>query len=558
MISNDNIATEIGDVIIFTTVPMLNIQTVISYADSVTGETSLRLFQRDFQYSLDGGVTYSDWFNLNGGNIANIANINELLQTNFHQLVILFKFTRIGTDPTGELRINSISVNGTAMQRGSVFLVSQKSLFKDVVFNNINVLNLMINLAQKMYEFGIIPAYLTRKEDESGFMSDEAYIDFWQAIAYFYAVITVDSIKFENVYWRRPLICEFLKERHIFLCDCTDMVEMQLIAQNYYTEIRVRGTEEIFKATGYEYSVGYRFSYNLPTDYVIQPSTGVQIDGIAYPEVNTLPFGWTVSGNVLIGCDKNYHQVLFFNPANGKFDAPPTGKSLIFPTDESGIKKRYDGEYLRLICYSADCDEFIYNNVSDIFVGWCLGNCSPLYKGLRPQRNKSLLKAYEKQQNVQDLSKYPLINPSQMFIGITENPLGLQDTVMYISSDGSPCFDSVIPQLLNVSDTLNVNISSSTPLVEGIIKVTNLLTLDEFDIPVTLDGQPTFSINTGLTPARYSIEISFIHSGKMVAQINDGAALEIDIVDTTGTVDQLNSLQNVGTNMINVNLNFTN
>jgi hypothetical protein len=556
MILNDNIATQIGDCIYFQTVPMLNMQTVTAYSDSVTGEIGTsRYFDREFQYSLDGGITFSGWANLNGSNSTNITQINLLLTSNFHQLVILFKFTRVGTDNTGQLQINSISINGTNVDRGSVFLVSGKSIFKDTVFNNINVLNLMINLSAKMYELGIVPAYLTRKEEESGFMSDEAYIDFWQTIAYFYSVLTIDSIKFENVYWRRPLLCEFLNEKNIFLCDCTDMVQMQLIAQNFYTEIRVRGTEEIFKSKGYEYNVGYRNSYNLPTSYVIQPSSGVQIDGIIYKEIYTLPFGWTVQGTALVAADKNYHQVLFFDGQG--FTIPPAGKSIIFPTIESKILKQYNGEYLRLICFNNQCDEFIFSNVSDIFIGWCMGHASPLYRGLRPQLSTSLIKAYEKQENVQDLNKYPLINSANIYIGIANNPNGVSDTVMYISSDGSPCLAAVIPLLTNVSKHLNVNISSSTISVDGLIKLTNLLTLDEFDIPITTNGIATFSINTDLTPARYSVELIFTHTGTMVSSVNDGAALEYDFVDVTGTMDQLYSLTNVGSDIININVNFS-
>lgn len=537
---------------------MLNIQTIINYSDNTTGETSIRTFSRNFQYSLDGGVTFSDWYNLDGINASNITNINTYLQSDFHQLVIRFKYTRTGTDNTGELQINSISVNGTNIDRGSVFIVSAKGLFADTVYNNINVMMLMINLAQKMYENGIVPAYITRQEQENGFMSDQAYIDFWEAIAYFYAIISIDSIKFENIYWNRPLICEFLTEKNVFLCDCTNIIEMQLIAQNFYTEMRVRGTEEIFKPQGYQYNIGYRNTYSLPVSYVIQPSTGVQIDGIVYTEVSDLPFGWTVQGGtVLISSDRNYHQVLFFNNSTSNYDIPSGNQSIVFPTSNSGILKPYDGEYLRLICYSNLCDEFIYNVVPEIFQGWCLSNASPCYQGLRPQYGRGLVKGYEFQADVQDLTKYPLINPSQIFIGIAENPLGIQDTVMYISADGSPCFTNVIPQLLNVSTYLNVNITSSVSQVDGVIKMTNLLTLDEFDIPISLGGQPNFSINTGLVPARYSVELIFTHNGQMVGDVDDGAALLLPFVDLTGNIDQLYNLNNVGSNVINININFS-
>lgn len=558
MIIQDNISTNPGDVIIFTTVPMLNIQSVSVYTDDTTGETGSRFFSRNFCFSLDGGVTFSDWLNLDGGNIANITNVNQYLTSNWHQLVFQFSFTRKGNDPTGQLQINSISINGTIVDRGNVFTISSKGLFRDVVFNNVNVMNLMVNLAQKMYEQGIVPTYLTRKEEESGFNSDEQYIDFWEAIAYFYAIISIDSIKFENIYWRRPLLCEFLRQRNVFICDCTNMRELQLIAQNYYTEMRVRGTEEIFKPMGYQYPIGYRNIYTLPLGYIIQPSTGIFIDGIIYPEIDVMPFGWTLQANGLsvIAGDKNYHKVLF-SDSDGNYTIPPVTVSLLFPTTQSGIFKQYNGEYLRLICYNAQCDEFIYNNVSDLYTGWCLNNASPCYEGLRPQRNKSILKAYEKQGSVQDLEVYPLINSNRIFIGITENPYGATDTVMYINSDGAPCFANVIPQLLNVSRHLVVNINSTTQTVEGMIKITNLLTSEEFDVPVSLYGEPHFQILTDLIPARYSIELIFTHSGTMVSNVNDGDALNNYFVDDPGTMDEIYDMTNVGTDTLYVDLNFS-
>lgn len=559
MIDQDNISTEIGDIIVFQTVPMLNVQTITTYSDSVTGETGTRYFQRNYQYSLDGGVTWSDWYALNGanGNYTNIQNINLLLQSNYHQLVIQFQFVRTGTDNTGELQINSISINGTNVARASVFMVGGTSIFADVIFNNINVINLMVNLAQKMYEFGIVPAYITRQQEETGFMSDEQYVDFWQAICYFYAVISIDSIKFENIYWRRPLLCEYLTERNIFLCDCSNMQQMQLIAQNFLTEIKVRGTEEIFKPQGYEYSVGYRNNYNMPDSFIIEPLTPVQIDGIIYKEVTTLPFGWTAVGETLIANDRNYHQVLFFNTGSGAYDLPPTGQSIVFPTDNSGILKQYDGEYLRLICYSATCDEFLYNNVPAIYQGWCLSNASPCYQGLRPQHNKSILKAYEQQASVLDLTKYPLINPSQIYIGVTLNPYDVEDTVMYISSDGNPCLPGIPQQQINVTTNLTINVISSTNNASGVIKITNLLTLEEFDVPIALSGLSNYQIATGLAPAQYSVEIIFEHSGTMVSEVSDQAAIDYFEVDTTGTIDVAYQLNNVGSPNLIVNITFS-
>lgn len=556
MISNDYICTQVGDTIIMDTTIMLNITTLTGYTDSVTGETGIRMFEREFKYSLDGGVKFSEWMVLNNGNL---LTINQYL-TNICQLVFRFKYKRIGIDTTGQIELNSININGTQVLRATSFNISNRSIYKDYIYNNVDVMNLMVNLTQKMYADGIVPKYLIRNEEteESDITIDEDYIDYWQTISTFYSVILIDNLKFENIYWKRNLLHEYLKQKGIFTCNSNDIIELQLIAQSYLTEIKVRGTEEIFKPKNYEYQIGYRNIYALPDDFTVTPSTPVQIDGIEYKEVKFLPFGWTVQNTSLVAPDRNYHHIRYFNVLNSAFDLQPSTKSILFPTQNSGILKRFNGEYLRLICYNEKCDEFIYNNVPKQYVGWCLGNSSPLYRGLRPQRNKSLLKAYEKQHNVQDLSKYPIINPSQVFIGIAKNPLGAEDTVMYISSDGNPCFADVIPQLLNVSKYLTLVIAyKANSNIVGSVTLTNTLNMEAFVIPIEPagDGLP-ISIETNIVPARYSVAIDVTFVGKLGGKLDDGAALQYDLISTNGGFNQLFTLDQVGSDNINLQLNF--
>jgi hypothetical protein len=68
--------------------------------------------------------------------------------------------------------------------------------------------------------------------------------------------------------------------------------------------------------------------------------------------------------------------------------------------------KQYNGEYLRLICYSDKCDEFMYNQVNVKDFGWCVGQSSPMYRGLAGQYG-SIVKAYEKFKDFVDTTKYP-------------------------------------------------------------------------------------------------------------------------------------------------------
>jgi hypothetical protein len=188
---------------------------------------------------------------------------------------------------------------------------------------------------------------------------------------------------------------------------------MQNISRNFYDEIRSRGTTEIFKPKGFEYMIGDRYIYEAPIDCEITPSTPVIIDGVSYSESHELPFGWvfkysSTSNSLLYSNDMNYHDITFIvkNILNENILYSPISKYKALSTSTSEIFKQYNGEYLRLICYSNKCDEFIYNIVNIKDFGWNIYNSSPLYKGLDDQYG-TIVKAYESVKDFTDLTKYP-------------------------------------------------------------------------------------------------------------------------------------------------------
>lgn len=85
------------------------------------------------------------------------------------------------------------------------------------------------------------------------------------------------------------------------------------------------------------------------------------------------------------------------------------GTSQIYKREGDPIKagtKPIDGELLRLFCVGGD-GELIFNLVKDEFLGWNLGNSSPMYRGLTHQI--AVNKAWEMTRDVLDLTKYPLL-----------------------------------------------------------------------------------------------------------------------------------------------------
>lgn len=422
MISDALICSQIGDVILFESTPIWGFnREFTSFADDVTGTSMNRFFDKQFRYSFNGGILYTDWMTLDTTNLGLIddewkkINGGSVTQARDERsdLKMQFKYQRVGTDSTGTLQLNSVTIGGTLMARDLQFVATANTIFGDIINNNIDVFNMTINIVEKMYEYGIIPEYIDRKKEEkSNLLEDKDYIDFWKAVAEFYVVIFVYVLRFTKIYWTRDMLCEYLTQKGIIFCKCNDIIEMQLIAQHFYDEVRQRGTVEIFYPKGHEYPAGNRFAYTAPAPFYLMPKSPIMIDGVTYTEFDELPYGWIMVSDddaplyQLISPDLNYHQVLFCDILTGQISIPPSGKVLLQPTEYSQTLKQYNGEYLRLICYNDKCDEFIFNQVNIKDFGWDIGESSPLYKGLDDQYG-SIVKAYEKVKDFTVIGKYP-------------------------------------------------------------------------------------------------------------------------------------------------------
>jgi len=89
-----------------------------------------------------------------------------------------------------------------------------------------------------------------------------------------------------------------------------------------------------------------------------------------------------------------------------------------------------DGEFLRLINYQT-IDEFVFGLIENRFIGWCIGNSSPMWSSTKGMKN--LVKAYEPSSEVKDLSKYPLLEPS--YVSLSNGKMlisGHQDTGLQV------------------------------------------------------------------------------------------------------------------------------
>ena len=309
----NNIVTQNGDcLLIQAEAPVTGLVGLTDFIDSVQGENSNRFWKKEFRYSIDGGINWTNFQELNNANLQAVSvNVTNLFK-------IEYLYTRQGSDNTGSLQFDNISLNGTFVQNacGEAYSNSIFSQFFDC--NDTEVLAWCIAMSQKLYDPGIVPQALERKVGDS-ISNDQDYLDFWSTVSCFFAIIVTFARQFKDFNTNEILLFEYLKQRNLFICEGTELSDLIYLMQRYFDEIAKRGTEKIIE----------KRNENRPVD----------------------------------------------------------------------------GELLRLICFNADCDEFIFDVSSATSIGWKLGNSSPLYKGI----NSKLIKGYEDTESAQDISNYPLL-----------------------------------------------------------------------------------------------------------------------------------------------------
>jgi len=307
----ENKATEIGDVLVIKTeVPLIGLIALNSFIDDVVGVTGTRLFNKLFRYSTDG-FNFSSWTELNNTNLMAI----QFLATDI--VTFEYRYERVGSDNTGELEFNNINLEGQYVDVTCGSTYSQSLFSPYLSCTDVDVLLWCINVTEKLYKSGIIPKYVERGKNLA---DDKDYLIFWSSIACFFSLIVQFARRFKNILQEEDILKEYLKQRNLFNCDDTAIEDLVYIANNYYDEIRQRGTIQIAKRKGYK-------------------------------------------------------------------------------------NKQVDGELLRLLCYNALKDEFIFSLVEPHKIGWHINNSSPLYKGTYFQSMSN--KSYEDTKDFVDLGLYP-------------------------------------------------------------------------------------------------------------------------------------------------------
>ena len=234
----NNISTEDGDVLqIQTDVPVVGIVSLTSFADTTVGETGSVYFDKYFRYSTNGGLTFTDWIQLTTINIQNIV----IEKTD--AFVIQYKYQRVGLG--GTLEFDNVQVDGT-------YSPLTYPVFNNMIFssfftpNGVDVLNWALNVLEKLYKRGIVPAYVTR--DAGG--DDSDYIAYWFTVTHFFAILVYYARQFENIQSSVLMMREFVKGRGVYMRNNPDTDELYYVFDNYIQEILQRGTRHIAEREG--------------------------------------------------------------------------------------------------------------------------------------------------------------------------------------------------------------------------------------------------------------------------------------------------------------------
>jgi hypothetical protein len=309
----NNTCTEIGDVLLFEfQIPIIGLLSLSSFTDVIIGETATRYFKKEFRYSLDG-INFGNWNNLTNSNLSLIS----VTPTDY--FYVKYRYTREGIDDTGDLTFESITLNGifSTFGCGQTFVNSIFANYVNCPDND--VLGWCLNVTKKLYYEGIVPNYILRRVTLN-INEDKDYLDFWKSIACFFAMIVIYGRRIlENFRTYEELLKLYLKQKNLYFCNNTSLIDLNYLVDNYYDEIRQRGTNQIYKEKS-------STQLNLTSIYHTKSKFTKLINGellrlICYTNVDELIFnltkkeyvGWTINRSSPLF--KGLHSHLTLNKA---------------------------------------------------------------------------------------------------------------------------------------------------------------------------------------------------------------------------------------------------
>lgn len=277
----DNILKKIGDIIIVNVTPKIKGRVNITeYSDSWVGLTEERNINKEFRVSYNG-VLWTDWKELNN------SNLSEEKYDSDGQMIIQLRFTRIGSDNTGEIEFKNILFYGKREEIEFIAPTLYSSIFSSIIGTD-ELRILEENLFKKLYYRGILPDYIIRAEN-SDYNEDSDFVDVFYSIARFFAIMIRFYARFENFITDYEIMRENVRQYGIYFDESNiTLEELQYLSQHLFDEIRKRGTAMIFKRKG-EIVNGIQ----LPIDgELIRLTRNKNSDELLYENIPLNQVGW--------------------------------------------------------------------------------------------------------------------------------------------------------------------------------------------------------------------------------------------------------------------------
>ena len=239
MATIDNRVTEEGDVLVIKPeIPIVGLISLTQFVDTTVNESETDYFLKEFRFSQDGGINFSDWIELN------ISNLQSLVISKFDSFVIEYKYTRVGSSISLDLEFEDILVSGEIEDLPFPnFNSSYFSKFFNI--NNINIFGWAINVLEKVYSKGLIlPDFYERGNGYSN-TEDEDFIAYWNSITHLFAIIVYYARQFENIKVNNVLLEGFLNSKDLLLPKDLNSSDLLYIYENYINEYKKRSTLSI-------------------------------------------------------------------------------------------------------------------------------------------------------------------------------------------------------------------------------------------------------------------------------------------------------------------------
>ena len=171
--AKDSKLKNIGDSIIVSVSPIAKgIVTLTGYTDELLGVTLNRSVQKQYRIKTED-LFDAGWQELTN---ENLSTFSELIIYSFS---IEVKYTRTGTDTSGEIEFVRIDFQGVFDSNELNSPAINKSIFKSVI-NDSDLNYIENNFFKKLYKRGIIPTFVKRgenddKNEDLGFFSLFSY-----------------------------------------------------------------------------------------------------------------------------------------------------------------------------------------------------------------------------------------------------------------------------------------------------------------------------------------------------------------------------------------------